>query len=73
MVRQIVKVPCKGCEYREVGCHGKCTAYQLYKQEKKQQFDNAVMRNDITAYIGDNVMRIRKCNRNKKYGCTVND
>ena len=45
-----MKAPCKGCEYRNVGCHGKCTAY-----------------------IGDNVMRIRKCNRNKKYGCTVND
>ena len=68
-----MKVPCKDCEYREVGCHGKCHSYQLYKQEKKQQFKNAVIQNDITTYIGDNISRIRRCNRNKKYGCTVRD
>lgn len=68
-----MKVPCKGCTFREIECHVTCPMYRMYKQKKKQQFDNAVMRNDITAYIGDNVTKIRKCNRNKKYGCTVRD
>ena len=28
-----MKVPCKNCELREVGCHSRCDAYLLYKKE----------------------------------------
>lgn len=27
------KAPCKGCEEREPGCHGKCPWYAKYKEE----------------------------------------
>lgn len=26
-------VPCKGCEEREVGCHGICEKYKLFQKE----------------------------------------
>ncbi len=28
-----MKAPCKNCENRRVGCHGKCTTYSLYKDK----------------------------------------
>lgn len=27
-----MKSPCKDCEFREVGCHGKCDAYIQYSE-----------------------------------------
>lgn len=28
--------PCKGCENRQIGCHGHCEKYEEYKQERWQ-------------------------------------
>lgn len=28
--------PCKDCEEREVGCHGKCEKYQAYRSDLDQ-------------------------------------
>lgn len=36
----MLKVPCKDCEERYVGCHSKCAQYKHFKQEneKKNKF-----------------------------------
>lgn len=28
--------PCKGCEVREAGCHDRCPAYSLWRDELKE-------------------------------------
>ena len=28
--------PCKGCEKREIGCHGSCREYGEYKKEHRE-------------------------------------
>ena len=34
LVKRDIKqsVPCKGCEERELGCHGKCEKYKVYRE-----------------------------------------
>ena len=27
------KVPCKDCQFRELGCHGKCEMYREWRKE----------------------------------------
>ena len=29
-----MKAPCKGCQEREPGCHGKCDKYQAFRAEQ---------------------------------------
>ena len=29
----VIQAPCKGCEKREIGCHGWCKAYLAYQEE----------------------------------------
>lgn len=29
-------VPCKGCEERKVGCHGKCEKYQTFVEDNEK-------------------------------------
>lgn len=29
--------PCKGCSEREMGCHGKCSAYKGWKEECEEE------------------------------------
>ena len=68
-----MKAPCKGCEYREVACHVKCTDYLMYKKQMESQKENTIKRNDVLAYIGDNVRKVKTRMKKAKYGCTVND
>ena len=68
-----MKAPCKGCEYREVACHVKCTDYLMYKKQMETQKENTIKRNDVLAYIGDNVRKVKTRMKKAKYGCTVND
>ncbi len=53
-----MKCPCKDCERRSVGCHGKCDDYKEWKnkhdavrqkerQERQNQFGNYRMGNRI--------------------------
>ncbi len=32
--REILKCPCKGCDYRKVGCHSKCNSYKAWKSNR---------------------------------------
>ena len=68
-----MKAPCKGCEYREVACHVKCPDYLMYKKQMESQKANTIKRNDVLAYIGDNVRKVKTRMKKAKYGCTVND
>ena len=68
-----MNTPCKGCEYREVACHVKCPAYQMYKQQIESNKENTIRQNDVLAYIGDNVRKVKTRTKKAKYGCTVND
>ncbi len=68
-----MNTPCKGCEYREVACHVKCPAYLMYKKQMELQKENTTRQNDVLAYIGDNVRKVKQRTRNAKYVCTVND
>ena len=54
-----MKAPCKGCEYREVACHVKCQAYRMYKKQMESNKENTIKRNDVLAYIGDNVRKVK--------------
>ena len=68
-----MKAPCKGCEYREMACHVKCPAYRIYKQQMEAMQENIIRQNDVLAYIGNNVRKVKQRTRNAKYVCTVND
>ena len=35
--------------------------------------ENTIKRNDVLAYIGDNVRKVKTRMKKAKYGCTVND
>lgn len=68
-----MKTPCNECEYREVACHVKCPAYRMYKQQMESNKENTIKRNDVLAYICDNVRKVKQRTRNAKYVCAVND
>lgn len=68
-----MKVPCKGCEYREVACHAKCPLYRMYKQKMGKAKEQELIRNNADAYVVDNVRKIRHRMRKAKYGCSVID
>ena len=33
-----VKVPCKDCPDREIGCHSKCLRWAIYQREKNESY-----------------------------------
>ena len=68
-----MRTPCKECEYREVACHVKCPAYLMYKQQMEYDKEKTIRQNDVLAYIGNNVRKVKQRNIKAKYGCTVND
>ena len=68
-----MNAPCKGCTFREVGCHVRCPMYRMYKKHKEKEMKCNVMRNDTDTYIVNNAKKIRHKMRKAKYGCSVND
>lgn len=51
------KNPCKGCENRIIGCHGKCTLYQSYAQywaSIREARRDIVM---VNTYVSDQVKK----------------
>lgn len=65
--------PCKGCEYREVACHVKCPAYRMYKRKRETIQENTIKQNDVLAYLGDNVKKVKHRMRKAKCVCAVID
>lgn len=60
-----MKTPCRDCQIRATGCHGRCPAYQAYRQEieKLHQY------NEKFRYIDPmrQTHEMEKKNRQKKY------
>lgn len=55
-----MKSPCKGCEYRVLGCHSTCAAYTKYSSNRKKEIETRDIRGDVYGYIKTNNNRIKR-------------
>lgn len=55
-----MKSPCKGCEYRVIGCHSTCTAYIKYSNNRKKEIESRDIRGDVFGYVKDSNNRIKR-------------
>lgn len=70
----IMKPPCRGCQFREVGCHSKCESYIQWRAQLDKYNEQKNIQNDASKYIRDNVSTIRhRMRKLKGYSCTVRD
>lgn len=45
------KAPCKGCQDRHVGCHGKCDRYLAFRKEADRLREERLVQRKISDYI----------------------
>ena len=55
-----MKAPCKDCEKRHVGCHGRCEKYLEFKKANNERLKQKSLEIDADQYAIDNTMRIRR-------------
>lgn len=55
-----MKSPCKGCEYRVLGCHSTCAAYTEYNNHQMKLRENRDIRVDVFGYVKDSNNRIKR-------------
>lgn len=55
-----MKSPCKGCEFRAIGCHSTCAAYTEYSRNRKEELETRDIRGDVYGYVKDNNNRIKR-------------
>ncbi len=55
-----MKAPCKDCEKRYVGCHGRCEKYLEFKKANNERLKQKSLEIDADQYAIDNTMRIRR-------------
>lgn len=55
-----MKSPCKGCEYRVLGCHSTCAAYIKYSCNRKEERETRDIRGDVFGYVKDSNNRIKR-------------
>ena len=55
-----MKAPCKDCEKRYVGCHGRCEKYLEFKKANDERLKQKSLKIDADQYAIDNTMRIRR-------------
>lgn len=60
-----MKPPCKVCEDRAVGCHGKCESYKQYKAELAAAKAELYGKQQENIMIGDVISRSVKKTRRK--------
>lgn len=57
----MIQAPCKGCEQRHEGCHGKCKAYKDYvaqNEAQKEMIRKGKQENSArTVYMSDRMFR----------------
>lgn len=62
--------PCRGCQRREIGCHGKCEEYQTWSREKTKEREE--LREERRAHytMNDDTLkqRYREIKRRGRYG-----
>nr|DAQ20200.1 MAG TPA: hypothetical protein [Caudoviricetes sp.] len=56
----MLKSPCKGCEYRIVGCHAQCEPYVKYSNGLINQRKARDKSGDILGYVKDTTNRVRR-------------
>lgn len=54
------KSPCKGCEYRVIGCNSTCAAYIKYSCSRKEERETRDIYGDVYGYVKDNNNRIKR-------------
>ena len=55
-----MKAPCKDCEKRYIGCHGRCEKYLEFKRANDERLKQKSLEIDADQYAIDNTMRIRR-------------
>ena len=55
-----MKAPCKDCEKRYIGCHGRCEKYLEFKKANNERLKQKSLEVDADQYAIDNTMRIRR-------------
>lgn len=50
-----MKTPCRGCQFREVGCHSKCESYIQWRAKLDEYNEQKNIQGDTYKYVGDNV------------------
>lgn len=55
-----MKAPCKDCEKRYIGCHGRCEKYLEFKKANDERLKQKSLEIDADQYAIDNTMRIRR-------------
>lgn len=63
----MLKSPCKGCEYRIVGCHAQCEPYTKYSNGLINQRKDRDKSGDILGYVKDTTNRVRRRIGKPKY------
>ena len=62
--RSLMETPCKDCEDREIGCHGKCEKYKEHqercKEDRGKRFEAYAPAHLVDKYVIDG------CNRRKR-------
>ena len=64
-----MKVPCRECQDRQVGCHGKCERYQHYKKNleaAKVALDGEPLQKMIMTEV--ELQRVKRIRRRQKKG-----
>ena len=55
-----MKAPCKDCEKRYIGCHGRCEKYLEFKKANDERLKQKSLEIDADQYAIDNTMSIRR-------------
>lgn len=55
-----MKSPCKGCEYRVLGCRSTCAAYIEYNNHQMKLRESRDNRGDVFGYVKDSNNRIKR-------------
>lgn len=58
-----MKAPCKYCEKRYVGCHGRCEKYLEYYKANQERLESIKKANESIGYQSELSIRIKKHTR----------
>ena len=61
-----MKVPCKNCERRQIGFHGKCDEYKAFKEEHNAAVNALRTNEDVAAMERERTKKILKIERSSK-------
>lgn len=58
-----MKAPCKDCDKRYVGCHGRCEKYLEFSKANQKRLELIQKENEYNQYQSELSIRIRKHTR----------